>query len=159
MKIKALFKKFVIHGAVIYTIGSVTLLIVSRLFTKNAESQIDSYSFLCFALFSYILSLGSTLYASDTFPHAISTLIHALCYNLGFFAFIYMILPDTEFAFAIIFTAIFAIFYAIAFIVSAIIRKRTLKAGNSLRKKTNKPSEKKSDTKKQNDDTYKKRFS
>ena len=120
---KDFFKTFISRGAVIYTVFSVFLLLVSLTLSNESASQyLDAKSFLHIALFSYILSLGSTLFASGYFSAPISRLIHALCCNLGFFVF--MLLQNVKFANAIIAAVVLAVIYTAVTVITNLFRKK-----------------------------------
>lgn len=123
MKFKELFKKFISRGAVIYTVGSLIVLLFSLAASESLSAKILSpMPFLFFAAYSYVMALGSALYSSGAFSGALSRLIHALCYNVGFFGF--MLLCQITFTYAAIFTAIYAIIYIAAVVIARVLRKK-----------------------------------
>ncbi len=164
MNAKEFFKKFISHGAVLYTVFSVFLLLISLMLSEQTASKfLQAKDFLYIALYSYILSLGSTLFASGYFSVPVSRLIHAICYNLGFLSF--LLLREMKFSTAVILTVIFAVIYtAAAFITSLIIKKTRTSNQRSTTKGTGRetPSAKKgsgSKAQRSKNNTYESRFS
>ena len=122
MNTNSLIKKFISRGAIIYTVISVGMMLLAVMSAENPETKILSPGlFLLIALFSYVASLGSTLYESEYFTGALARLVHAVCYNLGFFAF--LLLAGMEFAYSVILTVVFAIIYTAAVIISNVFKK------------------------------------
>ena len=159
---KDFFKTFISRGAVIYTVFSVFLLLVSLTLSNESASQyLDAKSFLHIALFSYTLSLGSTLFASGYFSAPISRLIHALCCNLGFFVF--MLLQNVKFANAIIAAVVLAVIYTAVTVITNLFRKKFTNKKSpaddtATRDASSKPNAK-SKNSKSKAGTYKNRFS
>ena len=132
---------------------------------------------------AYSISLGTTLYKIDSFSVTVGRILHALCYILGFFGFIFFIkLVDNSditqnLSFALIATAIFAIIYAAVCIIFSVLNKKTsifsLSSSKSIQTRPNTiQASKKNDNNKKNeknnprakkskreDDTYTSRFS
>jgi hypothetical protein len=157
MNAKDLFKRFISRGAVIYTAGSLFILLFSLMLPENSAPKILSPTpFLFFAIFAYILSLGSTPYVSGKFSAPISRLIHAACYNLGFLCF--LIFCSVEFAYAIIFTAVFAIIYTASVIIAGSFKKRTRASVDKKQPSTAKSAKTKKE-KSNPETTYTSRFS
>lgn len=122
MNVQDFFKRFISRGAVIYTAGSLSILLFSLTLPENAAATILSPEpFIYFAIFAYVLSLGSAIYASGRFSSASARIIHAACYNIGFFCF--LLLCEMEFAYSAIFTAVFAIIYTVSVILSGVFKK------------------------------------
>ena len=156
MNTKSLFKNFISMGSIIYTAGSLFILLFSLLLPENSSAKILSPDrFIFFAIFAFIMSLGSTLYSSGAFSSAIARLIHAACYNAGFLCFV--LFCGMEFAFAAIFTALFAIVYTVAVIIA-----RAFKKGSKSKTKATSPVQKSAKGKKEKpktETTYTSRFS
>ncbi len=160
MNTKELFKRFISKGALIYTAGSLFILLFSLMLPENSAAKILSPTpFLFFAVYAYIISLGSVLYSSGAFSSAVARLIHAACYNVGFFCFV--LLCRMEFAFTAIFTAVFAIIYTAAVIISGAFKKKSSSVKKSPEKqdKTNKQPLKNKKEKSKTQSTYTSRFS
>ncbi len=163
MNAKEFFKKFISHGAVIYTVFSVFILLVSLMLSEqNASKVLQVKDFLYIAAFSYILSLGSTFFASGYFSAPISRLIHAICYNLGFLAF--LLLREMKFAYAIILTAIFAVIYTAAVIITNLVIKKVnkdkdIKVKRSEKERSGNKTDKLPSSSKSKNNTYESRFS
>lgn len=158
MNTKQLIKHFISRGAVIYSAGSILIMLISLAMSDTSASQIlNPALFLYYAIFSYILSLGSTLFVSGYFPSYVAGIIHAVCFNVGFFVFV--LLCGVEFAFAIIFTLIFAVIYTICRVVGTLIRKKTKSNGKQINAAQPKQSGKQKKASKPTDNTYKNRFS
>ena len=110
MNTKTSFKSFISRGAVIYTAGSLFILLSSLAMPENSAAKILSPTpFLFFAAYAYVMSLGSTLFASGKFSPTIARLIHAVCYNVGFFGF--LLLCSMGFTTSVILTAVYAFIY------------------------------------------------
>ena len=125
MNTNSLIKKFISRGAVIYTVISVCIIVFFLIFSDGQPAQIFKPDILLLiALFSYVASLGSTLYESEYFTGPIARLVHAVCYNLGFFAF--LLLAGMQFPVAVIFTVVFAIIYTAAVIISNVFKKKSV---------------------------------
>ncbi len=174
MKIKDLIKRFVAQGAIIYTVGSLSIMLISLLISQSESVKlIEPQPYFYFALFSYLMSLGSVISLSKAFPAPTGRAIHAICYIGGFFLFVMLIgnsgqyeQSNISFAVAVIFTVIFAIFYTVGVILAHFISKKK----NSDLSNTQKPADKalrSAKTKKekvkvgskQKESTYKNRFS
>ena len=122
MNVQDFVKRFISRGAVIYTAGSLSILLFALNLPENAAATILSPEpFVYFAIFAYLLSLGSALYASGRFSATTSRIIHAACYNIGFFCF--LLLCQMEFAYSAIFTAAFAIIYTVSVILAGVFKK------------------------------------
>jgi len=155
MNVQDFFKRFISRGAVIYTAGSLSILLFSLTLPESAAVTILSPEpFIYFAMFAYLLSLGSAIYASGKFSQTASRIIHAACYNIGFFCF--LLLCKMEFAYAAIFTAVFAIIYTASVILAGVFKKGG-KAPTKSVETENKEKSKKSKSKPQS--TYTSRFS
>ncbi|MGM9644478.1 MAG: hypothetical protein ACI3X1_05265 [Eubacteriales bacterium] len=151
-------KKFICRGAVIYTAGSILIMLISLAMSDTSASQIlNPALFLYYAIFSYILSLGSTLFVSGYFPSYVAGIIHAVCFNVGFFVFV--LLCGVEFAFAVIFTLVFAAIYTICRVIGTLIRKKTQSNGKHIKTAQPKQSVKQTKASKPTESTYKNRFS
>lgn len=161
MKNNGLLRYFFSCGAIIYTLGSALILIISLLLSEGASASILApKSFLFFLCFAYMISLGNTLFKIERISAPIRRLIHAVCYILGLFAFV--LLCGMKFAYCAIVTAIFGIIYAIAIFVTALIRGNIGRLSAAPRKAVEKPSrvsEKKQTKKTQVKEEYKNRFS
>ncbi len=162
MKTKDLIKYFLSCGALIYTVGSVLILAISLAASEStAASILAPKPFLFFLGFSYFISLGNTLYKTGGISQPVRRLLHALCYVIGFFAFV--LLCGVDFAFSAIFSAVFAAIYAIVIFTSAVIRNqmgRTRKPKNaSVPERPEKKSKKPTKSKKTAENTYQSRFS
>ncbi len=157
MKLKDMMKKFVSRGAVIYTFGSLFIITLSLLLSDTSAAKILSPApFLCFALFSYIISLGSTLYACERFSAPVARLMHAICYNGGFFAF--LLICGIKFVFSFVFTLVFAAVYTVAVVISSFACKKHRSAAKNTALPTT--SQKRSEKSGKNaPEPYKNRFS
>ena len=162
MKTKELIKYFFSCGAVIYTAGSALILAISLSASESAEATILAPKpFLFFLGFAYILSLGNTLRKVESLSKPLRSLLHAICYVVGFLCFV--LLCGVKFAFAIIFAAVFGIIYAIVTVTSSVI-KRQLSRSPKNEPVQKKSREKKTRTAKSRKDkseenTYQSRFS
>ncbi len=160
MQFKALFKKFISHGSVVYTCGSLFIMSVALLLNNSSAPKVlDPMLFIYFALFSFIISLGSAVYCSGMLNATVSRLIHAICYIGGFALF--TVLCGVKFSFAAIFTLVFAAVYAIISVVFGALHKHN-KISDSNKKNTSDSSEKRSINKKNEkkaEKTYENRFS
>lgn len=161
MKKNGLWRYFFSCGAIIYTVGSALILIISLLLSERAAASILAPKpFLFYLGFAYIISIGNTLFKIESISAPVRRLIHAVCYILGLFAFV--LLCGMKFAYCAIVAAIFGIIYAIALFVAALIKGNV----GRLSPVPSRPSEKASPTsaKKQPKKTavkeeYKSRFS
>ena len=162
MKTKDLIKYFLCCGALIYTTGSVFILLISLGTSESASATILAPKpFLFFFGFAYLISLGNTLYRINKIAKPLRRLLHALCYVIGFFVFV--LLCGVDFAFSAIFTAVFAVIYGIVTVTAAVIRKQI---GKKQRQKTatnvetaEKTPKRSTKSKKSAQDTYQSRFS
>ena len=158
MNTKQLIKHFISRGAVIYTAGSILIMLISLAMSDTSASQIlNPALFLYYALFSYILSLGSTLFVSGYFPSYVAGIIHAVCFNLGFLFFV--LLCNVEFSFAVVFTLIFAVIYVICRFVGTLIRRKTHSNARQVKAIQTNRSGKQAKAPKPTENTYKNRFS
>ena len=156
MNAKDFLKNFFARGAVIYTLISVLFILGIYLTSDNSQEQVVLLKLpLYIALYSYILALGSTLYVSGYFSATISRLIHAICYNVGFF--VILLLAGMQFSAAVICTLIFAIIYTLATIIITIVTKKAKK--QSTPDKPKKIKTEKKQTAKSEEKIYKNRFS
>ena len=122
MNTTSLIKKFISRGAVIYTAISVGMMLLALMTSANPDAKVISPQlFLLIALYSYIASLGSTLYGSGYFSAGVARLIHAACYNIGLFCF--LLFAECEFFIAVILTVAFAILYTVSVIISNVFKK------------------------------------
>ncbi|MBQ8408334.1 MAG: hypothetical protein IJY39_05660 [Clostridia bacterium] len=125
MDIKKAFKNFIFFGSVYYTvITAVILIIASAMAEEDAIKLIEIDRFLKVLLFSFIMSLGSTLIRIEEVGHVAAVCLHAACYIVGWLIFI--ILCGGSFAISAISTAVFAVVYVL---VSVTIRLITGKKG------------------------------
>ena len=151
-------KKFICRGAVIYTAGSILIMLISLAMSDTSAARIlDPAPFLFYAIFSFTLSLGSTLYVSGYFTSYDAGLVHAVCFNVGFFVFI--LLCGVEFAFAVIFTLVFAVIYTICRVIGTLIRRKTQSNGKQKKSVQPKQNGKQTKASKPTESTYKNRFS
>lgn len=158
MNTKQLIKHFISRGAVIYTAGSILIMLISLAMSDTSASQIlNPALFLYYALFSYILSLGSTLFVSGYFPSYVAGIIHAVCFNLGFLFFV--LLCNVEFSFAVVFTLIFAVIYTICRVIATLIRRKSQSKGKQVKTIHSIQSGKQTKASKPTENTYKNRFS
>ncbi len=161
MKAKDILKKIFYGGSAVYTAGSLFILLLSLLLPSGSSAKILSpLPFIFFALYSFIISVGSAIYSSEVFSSPVSRLIHALCYNLGFFGF--AMLCGVKFAYAVIFTAIFAIAYVTVTVLAGVFAKASAKTKNISRVRSSAPASKSSKVKKggeKAENTYTNRFS
>ena len=130
MNIKQILKNFVFFGSVIYTVISTVMIFVAMATTDGQYSMIlDAERFLYILLFSFILSVGSTILRIDEISRVAAVCLHAACYVVGFFIFV--LLCGIKFAPAIIATAVFAGIYSICTIICRAISKSLKKTQNS----------------------------
>ena len=126
MNIKKVLKNLVFYGSVYYTAITVAFILVAMMISESDSVKIiDTDRFLLILLFSFMMSLGSTLLQIDRIPRVAAVCLHAACYILGFFVFI--LLCGGQFAATVIATAVFALFYLIVTIIVNQLRKRTQK--------------------------------
>ncbi len=162
MKTKDFIKYFLCCGSLIYTVGSVFILLISLGASESASATILAPKpFLFFFGFAYLIALGNTLYRINTFAKPLRRLLHALCYVIGFFVFV--LLCGVDFAFSAIFTAVFAVIYGIVTVTAAVIRnqiskKQTHKAATSTTTSEKNP-KRSTKSKKSAKETYQSRFS
>ena len=157
MNTKTLLKSFVSRGAVIYTAGSLLILLFSLALPENSAARILSPTpFIFFAAYAYVMSLGSALFTSGKFSPAIARLVHAVCYNAGFLCF--LLLCSMGFTTSVILTSVYALIYtASVFIVGAFKknpRKNTPTSSVSVKAPTKAKKEKAKP-----ESTYQNRFS
>ena len=161
MKTKELIKYFFSCGAVIYTAGSALILAISLSASESAEATILAPKpFLFFLGFAYILSLGNTLRKVESLSKPLRSLLHAICYVVGFLCFV--LLCGVKFAYAAIFTAVFALINAISVITVSVIRKQISRSESKQSIKSQKPPKtttKKEKASKTAETTYQNRFS
>ena len=158
MNTKQLIKHFISRGAVIYTAGSILIMLISLAMSDTSASQIlNPALFLYYALFSYILSLGSTLFVSGYLPSYVAGIIHAVCFNLGFLIFV--LLCNVEFSFAVVFTLIFSVIYVICRVIATLIRRKSQSKGKQVKNIHSIQSGKQTKASKPIESTYKNRFS
>ena len=183
MKAKDLFLFFLKRGAVLYTAISLPLFIILSIISSDSTLPIAPEKILFVAIFAFIMALGSTLYRIESISTSVARVIHATCYILGFFAFIFFTLADLgaenpdltqDLTSSLVATAIFAVIYAAVCIIFSIIKKKTsvfslspiksasANTSQSTKKSENKKSEKKAPRAKKSkreDETYTSRFS
>lgn len=186
MKAKDLFLFFLKRGAVLYTVISLPLFIILSIISSDSTLPIAPEKILLVALLAFIMALGSTLYRIESFSATIARAIHAACYILGFFAFIFLTLADLgaenpdftqDLTSSLGATAVFAIIYAAVCIIFSVLKKKTsifslstskpvqTKPNNNdpaKKNENNKKSEKKAPhakKSKREDETYTSRFS
>jgi hypothetical protein len=124
MNMKKALTNFICFGSVFYTaITAVILIIATSLAEEEAVRLVEIPQFLKILLFSFILSLGSTLIRIDAIPRVAAVCAHAGCYNIGWLTF--MALCGASFTMIAISTLAFAIIYTI---VTILIRKVGKKA-------------------------------
>lgn len=122
MNTKTLIKSFISRGAVIYTAGSLLILLFALTLPDNSAAKILSPApFLFFAVYAYAMSLGSTLFASGKLSSAVARLIHALCYIAGFFGF--LLLCAMDFTTSLILTAVYALIYTASVFIAGAFKK------------------------------------
>ncbi len=158
MNAKDFIKRFISRGAVIYTAGSLFVLLFSLVLPENSAAKLLAPEpFIYFAIYAYLLSFGTTVFASGAFSAPVSRLIHAVCYNVGFMCF--LLFCGMTFSYTAIFTAIFAIAYTATILISAALKKKPSKrsVSDKVKEKTNtvKLTKKKSKP----ESTYQSRFS
>jgi hypothetical protein len=130
MNIKKALKNFVFFGSVIYTAISTGMILLGTAMTDGQYTMmLEADRFLCILLFSFMLSLGSTLLRVDAIPRVTAACLHAACYVLGFF--IFMLLCEIKFAPAVIATAVFAVIYAICTVICRAVARSFKKAQNA----------------------------
>ena len=161
MKKNGLWRYFFSCGAIIYTVGSALILIISLLLSENAAASILAPKpFLFYLGFAYIISLGNTVFKIEKISAPIRRLIHTVLYVLGFFSFV--LLCGMKFAYCAIVTAIFGIIYAIAVFVTVLIKGsvgRLSSAPSGIAEKDSRVGEKKQQKKTAVKEEYKSRFS
>ena len=120
MKNNNLLKYFFCFGSIIYTVGTTFIVLISlSLAQDKANTAIYARPLLSFLLFSFMMSLGSTLFRYEKISSPVRRLSHALCYILGLLVF--LLLGSLKFYAAVIVTAVFAIIYGIAVLIKALI--------------------------------------
>lgn len=146
MNIRNILQKFIFFGSVIYTVISTGMIILAILMTDAQYSKmLDAKRFLYILLFSFILSLGSTLLRVEEISRVAAVCIHAACYVLGFFIFV--ILCGIEFAPAVIATVVFAVIYAVFTAICRLVSRSFSKAGNETKQIKKQPKEAKTNNK------------
>ena len=120
MKIKELIFFFLKRGAVLFTAISIPLLLI--LLVLDSEGSIDPIKFLLVAAFSYILSLGATIYRLESISNTVGRILHATCFILGFFGF--LMFNGTDFIPSTISTAIFAVIYIAVCLITSLLKKK-----------------------------------
>lgn len=124
MKIKKAIINFFCFGSLFYTaITSVLLVVALSLAEENAVKLIEIPQFLKILLFSFILSLGSTLIRIEAIPRVAAVCAHAGCYIAGWLVFI--TLCGATFATTTISTLVFAILYTIVTVIIKVCSKKT----------------------------------
>ena len=127
MNIGKFLKNFVFFGSVFYTVISTGFIFIASLLSESQSAMIlETDRFMCILLFSFIMSLGSTILRVDEINRVAAVCLHAACYILGFLVF--MLLSGTKFAPAIIATAIFAVVYIVSTIICRLISRIGKKA-------------------------------
>ena len=123
MKILKALKNFVFFGATFYTVISTGFILIANLMSdSHAAILLEAEKFMYILLFSFIMSLGSTLLRIDEIGRVAAVISHAACYLIGFFVFV--LLCGIKFAPAVIATVIFAVFYTVSTVVCRLISKR-----------------------------------
>ena len=127
MNFGKIFKSFIFFGSVIYTVISTIMIIIATATTDGQYAMmLDAERFLCILLFSFTLSVGSTVWRIDEISRVAATCIHAACYVLGFLIFV--ILCGVEFTPAVVSTVIFAVIYTVCTVIARLIAKSHKKA-------------------------------
>ncbi len=117
------FKKIISKGAVIYTAGSLCILLFSLLVPENTMDKVLLPTpFLMFAAYAFVISLGDLPYLTGKCSTAVSRAIHAACYNVGFFCF--MLLCNMSLSTSVIATVIFAFIYTVAVVLAGLCKKK-----------------------------------
>ena len=117
------FKKIISKGAVIYTAGSLCILLFSLFVAENTMDKVLLPTpFLVFAAYAFVLALGDLPYLVGKCSSAAARAIHAACYNVGFFCF--MLLCNMSFSTAVIATVIFALIYTAAVVLAGVFNKK-----------------------------------
>ena len=123
MKKNSLIKYFFSCGAIIYTIGSALILIISLLVSESdAITLLAPKPILFYLGFSYVVSLGNTVFKIEKISSPIRRLIHALSYILGVFALV--LICGMNFAYFAIVAALVGVFYSITVLIIALINGR-----------------------------------
>ncbi len=158
---KSLFKYFISCGAVLYTLFSVSIMLISLMMSEDSASSILSPKlFLLLLLYMFVIALGNTVMRVEAISNPIKRLLHAISYIAGFFAF--LLLCDMHFAVVCIFTAIFALIYAATVITTAFIARKTGHAKSTTAKEGSKNNSNRKGSKKktvEDSDKYKSMFS
>lgn len=127
MELKKALKNLLFFGSAYYTVITAVLLIVaSSMSDGQAVRLIEVDQFLKILLFSFIMSVGSTLYRADLIPRVAAACLHAVCYIGGWALFI--AICGGNFSVTAISTAVFAVLYAAITFVCRKICKRSKKA-------------------------------
>ena len=116
MKNNSLFKFFISRGAIIYTCCSGVYFIISLL-VQNTK-PLEPKQFISLLLFSYILSVGSTVYRCENLSRVARRFWHAVFFIGGFI--IFLGLCGVTFKLVMLATLIFAIVYTPIAIVSEV---------------------------------------
>ncbi len=173
MSNKNLFKYFISCGAVIYTAISALFFIIEIRISNGAAAvfQLDPQRFLYLLLFSYVISLGNTLFKLESLSSTTRRLLHAASYIFGLLAF--LTLSGLKFYAAMIISAVFALFYVLVVFIYSLAfgnaGRLNVPNNNSGSKSQNKQDQKNknqsnskikaNDKKQSSKDEYKKRFS
>ena len=155
MKVKDLIKYFFSCGAIIYTIGSTLILLISLMLASNPDaSVIVPKPFLLYLAFSYTISLGNTIFKIEKISSIARRIIHFLMYVIALFAF--LMLCGVQFASSVIASAVLAVIYVVVILITK-LSKGGLKIESKKPEKTVKEAKKPKKT--NNASTYTSRFS
>lgn len=124
-------KKIISKGAVIYTAGSLCILLFSLLIPENTMDKVLLPTpFLLLAAYAFVLALGDLPYLVGKCSPACARAIHAACYNVGFFCF--LLLCNMSFSTSVIATVIFAFIYTVAVVLAGTFKKKLSTGKNAV---------------------------
>ena len=131
MKVSKPIKDFLFFGSVYYTVITVAIIAIASFMSESDSAKlVETSQFLKILLFSFVMSLGSTLLRLEPIPKTVGILIHATCYIIGFLVF--AVLCGAGFSVTAILTAVFALLYLIFTVAVRIILKKAKNSSSSL---------------------------
>jgi len=158
MNIKNALKNFISIGAILYTAISVLFISIAACLSNDTTiTLIHTDRFLNILLFSYIMSLGSTVIRIPEVSHVVGVCTHAACYIGG--CFIFLISCNLQFSGTVIMTVVFAILYTVISLAVSFIKKKLNKKNNSSAQNAEKSKEKVQKAKKDKNKSYTNQFS
>ncbi len=136
----------------ISTVICLAILVMSESEVISA-GLLDPSSLLLILLLSFLMAVGSTLYRLDGINKALAVCLHAVIYNSGFFAFLWLNIDykdgdNSRLATAVIGTLILAVVYVVTMISIRMITKAVSSPKKKVPNAKSKPSEAQSTSKK-----------